>query len=121
MENLQNRHDLSDNHLDEIAPIINKLLGNWGGANADDNCVFVNGCFWIIQSMSRKGNSVDNGLIENFFGILKSEMFYGQERTFLSTEHLILEIQNYIKYYNHDRIKAKLKGLSPVNFRIQSA
>ena len=74
----------------------------------------------ITQSMSRKGNSIDNGLVENFFGILKSEMFYGQEHTFQSADQLILEIQDYIYYYNHDRIKVKLKGLSPINFRIQS-
>ena len=74
----------------------------------------------IVQSMSRKGNSIDNGLVENFFGILKSEMFYGFEQTFATVDKLIAEINQYIYYYNHDRIKVKLKGLSPVNYRIQS-
>jgi len=68
--------------------------------------------------MSRKGNCLDNAVIENFFGILKTEMFYGNK--FDSAEQLIEEIENYIDYYNNRRIKAKLKGLSPVQYRIQS-
>lgn len=52
MEKLQNRHDLSDNHWDKIAPIITKLVGNWGGSNANDNRVFVNACFWIVRTGS---------------------------------------------------------------------
>jgi len=74
----------------------------------------------INQSMSRKGNSLDNALIENFFGILKSEMFYGVEKDYDSLESLIISIDDYIHYYNHDRIKAKLNGLSPVMYRTQS-
>lgn len=72
----------------------------------------------IVQSMSRKGNCLDNAVIENFFGVLKTEMFYGNK--FDSAEQLIEEIENYIDYYNNRRIKAKLKGLSPVQYRIQS-
>jgi len=72
----------------------------------------------IIQSMSRKGNCLDNSVMENFFGILKTEMYY--KHTFESTEHLINEIEEYIDYYNNKRIKCKLKGLSPVQYRIQS-
>lgn len=75
----------------------------------------------IKQSMSRKGNSMDNGLMENFFGILKTEMFYGQEDKYKSLNELIKAIDEYIYYYNYDRIKVKLKGLSPVNFRLQSS
>ena len=75
----------------------------------------------IRQSMSRKGNSMDNGLMENFFGILKTEMFYDQEDNYKTTDDLINAIKNYIYYYNHDRIKEKLKGLSPVNYRLQSS
>ena len=70
--------------------------------------------------MSRKGNSIDNGMMENFFGILKTEMFYGQEDKYKTLDELILAIDDYINYYNYDRIKVKLKGLSPVNYRLQS-
>lgn len=72
----------------------------------------------IIQSMSRKGNCLDNAVIENFFGLLKTEMFYKHE--FRSVKHLMAEIESYIDYYNNKRIKGKLKGLSPVQYRIQS-
>ena len=75
----------------------------------------------IRQSMSRKGNSMDNGLMENFFGILKTEMFYNQEDNYKTIADLINAIKDYIYYYNHDRIKKKLKGLSPVNYRLQSS
>lgn len=75
----------------------------------------------IKQSMSRKGNSIDNGLMENFFGILKTEMFYNQEYKYKTLDDLISAIDDYIYYYNHDRIKEKLKGLSPVNYRLQSS
>ena len=74
----------------------------------------------IIQSMSRKGNSMDNGMMENFFGLLKTEMFYDQEYKYETIDELILAIDDYINYYNYDRIKVKLKGLSPVNYRLQS-
>ena len=59
--------------------------------------------------MSRKGNSPDNGLMESFFGILKSEMFYGYENTFKSLNQLEQAIVDYIDYYNNKRIKVKLK------------
>ena len=71
--------------------------------------------------MSRKGNSIDNGMMENFFGILKPEMFYDQEKNYKTINDLIRAIDDYIKYYNYDRIKEKLKGLSPVNYRLQSS
>ncbi|WP_455458240.1 IS3 family transposase [Streptococcus salivarius] len=74
----------------------------------------------IQPSMSRKGNSPDNGMMESFFGILKSEMFYGYEKTFKSIEHLEQAIVDYINYYNNKRIKVKLKGLSPVQYRTKS-
>jgi len=73
----------------------------------------------IIQSMSRKGNCLDNAVMENFFGLLKTEMYH--KHKFKSAEHLIKEIENYIEYYNNKRIKCKLKGLSPVQYRIQSS
>jgi putative transposase len=69
----------------------------------------------IIQSMSRKGNCLDNAIIENFFGILKSEMFYTQK--FKSIEHLKQEINKYIIYYNNERIKSNLNKMSPIKYR----
>ena len=74
----------------------------------------------IIQSMSRKGNSLDNGLMESFFGIIKTEMFYGQEKNYRNIEELKLAIEKYIDYYNNKRIKVKLKGLTPASYRNQS-
>ena len=70
--------------------------------------------------MSRKGNGMGNGLMENFFGILKTEMYYDQEYKYETLDYLIKAIDDYIYYYNYDRIKTKLKGLSPVNYRLQS-
>ena len=73
----------------------------------------------IIQSMSRKGNCLDNSIMENFFGLLKSELLYLRE--FSSMEEFKLELEKYIWYYNNKRIKIKLKGLSPVQYRLQSS
>ncbi|ORO79212.1 IS3 family transposase [Streptococcus oralis] len=74
----------------------------------------------IQTSMSRKGNSPDNGMMESFFGILKSEMFYGYEKAFQSLKQLEQAIVDYIDYYNNKRIKVKLKGLSPMQYRTKS-
>ena len=74
----------------------------------------------IQASMSRKGNSPDNGMMESFFGILKSEMFYGHEKNFKSLNQLEQAIIDYIDYYINKRIKVKLKGLSPVQYRTKS-
>ena len=74
----------------------------------------------IIQSMSRKGNCMDNGIIENFFGKMKNEMFYGHEYEFKTLDQLKQAMEEYIKYYNEKRIKVKLKGLTPLQFRNQS-
>ena len=79
-------------------------------------CLEENG---IIQSMSRRGNCLDNSPMENFFGLLKQEMYYGIKYT--SVDELCREIERYINWYNYDRIKAKLNGLSPIEFRLQSA
>lgn len=70
--------------------------------------------------MSRKGNSPDNGMMESFFGILKSEMFYGYEESFKSLDQLEQAITDYIFYSNNKRIQSKLKGLSPVQYRTKS-
>lgn len=73
----------------------------------------------LKQSMSRKGNCLDNATMESFFGTLKSEYFY-RER-FDSVAQLKAGLDEYIRYYNHDRIKMKLGGLSPVAYRAKSA
>ena len=72
----------------------------------------------VRQSMSRKGNCLDNAVIENFFGLLKSELLYLQE--FQSMEHFKQELIEYLDYYNNRRIKAKLKGLPPAIHRQQA-
>lgn len=72
----------------------------------------------IRQSMSRKGNCLDNAVIENFFGLLKSELLYLQE--FESMEHFKTELIDYLDYYNYRRIKTTLKGLTPAIHRHQA-
>lgn len=72
----------------------------------------------IRQSMSRKGNCLDNAVMENFFGLLKSELLYLQE--FESLEHFKVELIDYLNYYNNLRIKRKLKGLPPALHRKQT-
>ena len=72
----------------------------------------------ITQSMSRKGNCMDNGAMETFFGRLKVEMFYGEK--FESPRGFIEKLEEYIHYYNNDRISLKLKGMSPVQYRTHS-
>ena len=70
--------------------------------------------------MTSKRNRPDNGMMESFFGILKSEMFYGYEKTLQALEQLEQAIVDYINYYNNKRIKVKLKRLSPVQYRTKS-
>lgn len=70
----------------------------------------------IIQSMSRKGNCLDNSPTENFFGRLKTEMFYEKEYLYNSLDELKQSIEEYINYYNNNRIVSKLK-ISPIQFR----
>ena len=72
----------------------------------------------ITQSMSRKGNCLDNAVMENWFGIMKTEFFY--QKKFDDVQSFKTELKEYIHYYNHDRIKQKLKGLSPAQYRTQS-
>lgn len=69
----------------------------------------------ITQSMSRKGNCLDNAIIENFFGTLKSELFYLNK--YESTDQLKKDIADYIGYYNNERIKLNLNGMSPIEYR----
>ena len=72
-----------------------------------------------FKTRSRKYSCLDNSPMENFFGILKQEMYYGVE--FKSYDELVSEIEKYIKWYNEDRIKIKLNGMSPVMYRLHSA
>ena len=72
----------------------------------------------IIQSMSRKGNCLDNAMVENFFGIMKSELLYAEK--FDSPEAFIKALDEYIDYYNNKRIKSRLKGKSPAQYRTLS-
>ncbi|HFC3927868.1 TPA: transposase, partial [Neisseria gonorrhoeae] len=72
----------------------------------------------LVQSLSRKGNCLDNAAMESFFGTLKSECFHTCKYDSVTESEAALH--EYIRYYNNDRIKLKLKGLSPVQYRIQS-
>ena len=70
------------------------------------------------QSMSRKGNCYDNAVMENFFGHLKTEMYHGE--TFTSLAEFYHAIDEYIRWYNHERIQRRLKGLTPMQYRNQT-
>jgi transposase InsO family protein len=72
----------------------------------------------LTQSMSRRGNCLDNAAMESFFGTLKSEFF--RLNKFDNVQQLRQGLGRYIHYYNHQRIKLKLKGLSPVEYRTQA-
>lgn len=71
----------------------------------------------ITQSMSRKGNCLDNAIIENFFGTLKSELFYLKK--YENVKQLEIDIKNYIYYYNNNSISKLLKEMSPIKYRAQ--
>ncbi|MGO0988117.1 IS3 family transposase [Clostridioides difficile] len=70
------------------------------------------------QSMSRVGRCIDNGPIEGFWGIIKSEMYYLKK--FNNFDELKLAIDDYIEFYNNKRLQRKLKGLSPIEYRTQT-
>ncbi|GHA41600.1 integrase [Photobacterium aphoticum] len=72
----------------------------------------------LTQSMSRKGNCLDNAVAENFFALLKTEMYHNQH--FEDADDLMEQIKKYIEYYNTKRIKVKLKGLTPIEYRNQA-
>ena len=74
----------------------------------------------IIQSMSRKGNCYDNCIMETFFGRMKNEMYYGNEKSYRSFEEFSKAVKTYINYYNNERIQAKTKWMPPVKYRIAS-
>ena len=88
----------------------------WHYQHKHYQCMLINK--GVRQSMSRKGNCLDNAVIENFFGHLKSELLYLQE--FESLDHFIAELVDYLDYYNNRRIKLKLKGLPPAIHRRQA-
>ena len=71
----------------------------------------------IVQSMSRKGNCIDNCVMESFFGVMKNEMFYGHESEFRTFEQFKRAVSEYIDYYNNKRIKAKTKWMPPAKYR----
>ena len=70
--------------------------------------------------MSRKGNYLDNCVMENFFGKMKNEKLYGHEYEFKTLQQLKEAMEEYIRYYNEERIKVKLKGLTPLQARVQA-
>ena len=74
----------------------------------------------IIQSMSRKGNYYDNSIMETFFGRMKTEMYYGSEKNYLSFEMFSKAVDKYIDYYNNKRIQSKTKWMPLVQYRITS-
>ena len=74
---------------------------------------------WYISKYVRKGNCLDNSPMENFFGIMKQEMYYG--KVYHSFEELKHAVTDYIFYYNNERIKAKLTGMSPVEYRLHTS
>ena len=71
----------------------------------------------IVQSMSGKGNCLDNAVVESFFGVLKREMFIGKEFKYKSYMELKTAIEEYIDYYNNKRIKHNLGGATPCSYR----
>ena len=71
----------------------------------------------VVQSMSRKGNCLDNSMMENFFGLMKNELLYVNH--FDSLDSFEAELKEYIIWYNTKRIKLRLKGMSPVQYRAQ--
>ncbi len=73
----------------------------------------------IFQSMSRRGNCLDNSPMENFFGLMKQEMYHG--KVYYSFEELNQAVTEYIFYYNNERIKTKLAGMSPIEYRLHTS
>ena len=71
----------------------------------------------VTQSMSRKGNCYDNCIMETFFGRLKNELYYGYENDYDSFETFSIAVDEYINYYNNERIQAKTKWMPPVKYR----
>lgn len=119
-------HPTLEQTMDMLKKAFSKIPDNTNLVlHSDQGCQYQHGNYQyllkkkgIIQSMSRKGNCLDNAVMENFFGHLKSELLYLKE--FDSMEHFKKELEEYIYYYNNDRIKLSLKGMSPVKYRTHS-
>lgn len=73
----------------------------------------------MSQSMSRVGRCIDNGPMESFWGTLKCEKYY--LRRYETFDELKRDIEDYILFYNNERLQAKLNGLSPLEFRSKAA
>jgi len=111
--------DMLDSAIDRLSGPINLILhSDQGWQYQTKQFQYMLAQNGIRQSMSRKGNCLDNAVMENFFGHLKSELLY--LRKFASMDEFKSELIDYIDYYNNKRIKSKLKGLSPVQYRVQS-
>ena len=111
--------------LKQVLPVIHKcaayrttIHSNQGWHYQHNNWVSTLKQNKIFQSMSRKATCADNAAMENFFGLLKQEMYCGEK--LISFEALQKKIEKYIDYYNNDRIKQKLNGMSPVKYRIHA-
>jgi DNA integrase len=76
--------------------------------------------YGITQSMSRKGNCYDNSIMETFFGRLKNEIYYDYEKSYSSFEEFSKVIEQYIDYYNNERIQSKTKWMPPTKYSLAS-
>ena len=74
--------------------------------------------YGITQSMSRKGDCFDNAAMESFFGTLKAQLI--RLTPFDTLTQPEAGVQDYIRYYNHERIKLSLQGFSPVDYRLRN-
>ena len=124
---ISDRADLSqiDKMLDKVFAITDKLPEGWDTIlHSDQGWQYQHKSYQdalekhgIKQSMSRKGNCLDNAVMENFFGLMKSELLYAND--YKSMELFKKDLKEYIDWYNNKRIKKKLKGMSPVQYRAQ--
>ena len=124
---ISDRADLTqiNRMLDKVFAVTDKLPDGWGTLlHSDQGWQYQHKSYQdalekhgIIQSMSRKGNCLDNSVMENFFGLMKSELLYAND--YKSMEHFKKDLKEYIDWYNNKRIKMKLKGMSPVQYRAQ--
>ncbi|AHG73691.1 transposase-like protein [Mannheimia sp. USDA-ARS-USMARC-1261] len=123
-------YDLAESpHFEQISRMMTQAIAKLNGAkpilHSDQGRQYQMASFreicrknGIRQSMSRKGNCLDNGAMESFFGRLKTECYFGKR--FETFAELKKAIHDYIHYYNNEHIQVKLKGLSPVEYRTQS-
>ena len=124
---ISDRADLAqiNKMLNDVFAITDKLPDRWGTLlHSDQGWQYQHKKYQealekhgIMQSMSRKGNCLDNSVMENFFGLMKSELLYANQ--YKSMEHFKKDLKEYIEWYNNKRIKMRLKGMSPVQYRAQ--